>query len=41
MSNFLFENPYFTIIGWFGREIKFKFDLIKNTWMSMKNLNFA
>ena len=31
-SNFMFENPYFTIIGWFGREIKFKFDFKKIDW---------
>ena len=30
MSNFMFENPYFTIIGWsYEKEKKLKFDFKK------------
>ena len=33
MSNYMFENPYFTIIGlWYGKVNKFKFDFKKIEW---------
>ena len=38
MSNFMFENPDFTIIGYYSRELtknivkKFKFDFKKIEW---------
>jgi len=33
MSNFLFENPYLTIVGWrYGNVKKLKFDFKKIEW---------
>ena len=39
MSNYIFENPYFTLIGWWGYVKKFKLNFKKINW-KVENVEF-